>query len=217
MDGASLLSIQVGRIAPLGPDAVPSAFIKHRVEGPVAVGRLGLAGDEQADLSVHGGPDMAVYGYPAAHHAAWREDYPEHRAAFVAGGVGENLTLAGLSESDVCVGDVHRIGSATLQLCQPRQPCFKLALRFGDNRLPKAMVRNGRAGWYYRVIETGMIRAGDSVDPIERPHPGLSFARLVEIVNFRKPTRAELEAMAQMAGLADHLRENAREAIKRGA
>jgi len=216
MDDARLLSIQLGKIQPLGPEGVPSGFIKHTVAGAVAVGRLGLAGDEQADRSVHGGPDKAVYGYSAAHYAAWIDDYPEHRAAFVAGGVGENLTLAGISEADLCVGDVHRIGSATLQLCQPRQPCFKFALRFGDNRLPKAMVRNGRAGWYYRVIEPGTIRAGDPVDCIERPHPELGFERLVEIVNFRKPLRGELEAMAAMGGLSEDLREGARQALVRG-
>jgi MOSC domain-containing protein YiiM len=213
MDGICLLSIQVGRTQPLGPDAVPSAFVKRPVVGPVAVGPLGLAGDEQADLSVHGGPDKAVYAYPAAHHAAWRGDFPEHRAAFVAGGVGENLTVDGLTEADLCVGDLHRIGSATLQLVQPRQPCFKFALRFGDNRLPKAMVRNGRAGWYYRVIEPGTIRAGDSIERIARPYPELGFERLIEIVNFRNPTRDELEAMAAMDGLAHGLRAKARHAL----
>ncbi len=217
MDGASLLSIQVGTIQPIGPQGVPSAFVKHRVEGPVTVGLLGLAGDEQADLSVHGGRDKAVYAYAVEHYDAWRDDFPEHRATFVAGGVGENLTVAGMSEADLYAGDVHRIGSATLQLCQPRQPCFKFALRFADNRLPKAMVRNGRAGWYYRVIEAGKIEAGDRIEAIERPHPTLRFERLVEIVNFRKPSRDELEAMAAMAGLADHLREDARQAMQGGA
>ena len=213
MDGASLLSIQVGRVALLAPGAVPSAFVKHRVEGPIAVGMLGLEGDEQADLRVHGGPDMAVYGYPAAHYDAWVDEYPEHRAAFVAGGVGENFTISGMTEADACVGDVHRIGSATLQICQPRQPCFKFALRFADNRLPKAMVRNGRSGWYYRVVETGIVVAGDAVACIERPHPTMSFKRLIEIVNIRKPSRGELEAMAMMDGLAAALRVEARRAL----
>ena len=189
MEDASLLSIQVGRIAPLGRDAIPSAFIKHRAEGPVAVGLLGLAGDEQADLKDHGGRGKAVYGYDAAHYLAWCDEYPEHLATFVAGGVGENLTISGVSEASICVGDIHSIGSATLQVCQPRQPRFKLALRFGDNRLPKAMVRNGRAGWYYRVVETGIIQAGESVMCIARPHPHFSFERLVEIVNFRTAGR----------------------------
>ncbi len=213
MDGPSLLSIQVGTIQPLGPKGIASAFVKHRVDGPVAVGPLGLAGDEQADLSAHGGRDMAVYAYAAAHYDAWRDDFSEHRDRFVAGGVGENLTVSGLSEADLCVGDVHRIGSATLQVCQPRQPCFKFALRFNDNRLPRAMVRNGRAGWYYRVTEPGTIEAGDRVEAIDRPHPMLSFERLVEIVNFRKPSRDELEAMAAMEGLAERLRAGARQAL----
>jgi len=210
MDKASLVSIQVGRIAPLGPNRVPSAFVKHSVVGPVTVGLMGLGGDEQADRSVHGGRDKAVYGYAAAHYPAWIEDFPEHAATFVAGGVGENLTIAGISEPDIYVGDIHRIGSATLQVCQPRQPCFKLALHFDDNRLPKAMVRNGRAGWYYRVIETGVIRHGDGVDCIARPHPDFTFERLIEIVNFRKPRRSELEAMIEMTGLADDLRADSR-------
>ena len=217
MDDASLLSIQVGRIAPLGRDAIPSAFIKYQAEGPVAVGLLGLAGDEQADLTVHGGRDKAVYGYDAAHYPAWREDYPEHCSKFVAGGVGENLTISGMSEASICVGDIHRIGSAKLQVCQPRQPCFKLALRFGDNRLPKAMVRNGRAGWYYRVVETGIIQAGEAVTCIARPHPDFSFQRLVEIVNFRTAGRDDLEAMAALEGLAEDLRENARQSLLRMA
>jgi len=213
MTAASVHSIQIGRIAPLGPGGVPSGFVKKTVDGPVEVTALGLAGDEQADLAVHGGRDMAVYGYAAAHYDAWRDDFPEHRDRFVAGGVGENLTIAGMSEADLCVGDVHRIGSATLQVCQPRQPCSKFALRFNDNRLPKAMVRNGRAGWYYRVIEPGTIAAGDRVEAIERPHPTLRFERLVEIVNFRNPSRDELKEMAAMEGLAERLRAGARQAL----
>ena len=169
MTPASLLSVQCRKNRSRSdPRAFPAPSSSKRVDGPVAVGPLGLAGDEQAELSVHGGPDKAVYGYPAAHYAAWRDDYPEHAGLFVAGGVGENLTIAGWTEADLCVGDVHRMGSATLQVCQPRQPCFKFALRFGDNRLPKAMVRNGRAGWYYRVLEPGMLDGGDAVT-LHRP------------------------------------------------
>ncbi len=215
MGDTRLLSIQVRRVAPLGPKGVPSAYIKHAVHGPVAVTAMGLAGDEQADLRVHGGRDKAVYGYAAAHYGAWARDYPEHFADFVAGGMGENLTIDGMTEADLCVGDVHRIGSATLQLCQPRQPCFKFALRFDDKNLPKAMVRNGRSGWYYRVIEEGVIAPGQVIERIARPNPDFAFARLVEIVNFRDPTRGELEAMAEMDGLADGMRDDARAALGR--
>ena len=213
MIAASLLSIQVGRIAPLGPDAVPSGFVKSAVDGPVDVTLLGLAGDAQADLTVHGGPEKAIYAYPAAHHRAWATEYPHHAAKFVAGGVGENLTVEGWTERDLCVGDVHAIGTALLQVCQPRQPCSKFALRFGDKMLPKAMVRNGRAGWYYRVIQPGTIRAGDEVVLDDRPYPDFGFNRLVEIVNFHDASAEEIQVMASMAGLARRLREGARALI----
>ena len=213
MTTASLLAIQTGRVAPLGPNGVPSGFVKQAVDGLVEVTTLGLAGDEQADLSVHGGPEKAVYAYPAAHYRAWAEEYPHHAAKFVAGGVGENLTIEGWTETDVCVGDVHAIGTARLQVCQPRQPCFKFALRFDDNRLPKAMVRNGRAGWYYRVLQPGTIRAGDQVMLDDRPYPTFGFVRLVEIVNFHDASAEELHVMTAMAGLASRLREGARAQI----
>ena len=210
MTAARVSSVQVGRIAPLGPDGVPSGFVKSPVNGPVAVTTLGLAGDEQADLDVHGGVEKAVYAYPAAHYPAWASEHPEHAALFVPGGVGENLTIDGLVEADLCVGDIHRIGTARLQVCQPRQPCFKFALRFDDKLLPKAMVRNGRAGWYYRVIEEGTLRAGDAIELVDRPNPGFAFERLVEIVNFRSASAEEFAAMAAMEGLAGNLRRWAR-------
>ena len=208
----SLRSVQIGRIAPLGPQGVPSAFVKHPVDGPVAVGRLGLAGDKQADLTVHGGAEKAVYAYGASHYPAWVADFPDHADRFVPGGVGENLTIDGLVEADLCVGDLHRIGTARLQVCQPRQPCFKFALRFADNQLPKAMVRNGRAGWYYRVVEEGVLAAGDAVELVDRPNPDFGFDRLVGIVNARRATPDELAAMATMDGLASNLRAWARSA-----
>ena len=210
---ARLSSIQVGRIAPLGRERIASAIVKSAVDGPIAVTTLGLAGDEQADLTVHGGPEKAIFAYPAAHYPDWAAEYPAHAALFVPGGVGENLTIDGWTEADLCVGDVHAIGTARLQVCQPRQPCFKFALRFDDTQLPKAMVRNGRAGWYYRVIEEGVIRASDAVELVDRPNPGFSFDRLVEIVNFRRASDAELAALADMDGLAGRLRDWARSSL----
>lgn len=217
MASARLLSVHVGRIAPLGPKGVPSAIVKRAVSGAVQVAPLGLDGDQQADLSVHGGPDKAVYGYGAAHYAAWAAEYPEHGAKFTGGGMGENLSIAGMEEADICIGDIHAIGGAVLQVCQPRQPCFKFALRFDDNRLPKAMVRNGRAGWYYRVLESGAIRAGDAVTLRERPNPDFAFPRLIEIVNFNNATRPELERLAQMPGIARRLQARARQALRGSA
>lgn len=214
---ALITSIHTGRIAPLGPDGIPSGFVKTSVNGPVEVMPLGLTGDEQADHTVHGGRDMAIYAYPASHYPAWRRDYPRHAAMFVPGGVGENLTIDGWTEADLCVGDIHAVGAVRLQVSRPRQPCFKFALRFDDNRLPKAMVRNGRAGWYYRVIEGGTIAPGDAVTLIERPNPDFRFDRLVQIMNFRDASEAETRAMADLPGLAVKLRDKARLAIANSA
>ena len=208
-----VLSVQTGRAAPLGPDHVPSAFVKSPRAGPVHVGLLGLEGDEQADLSVHGGPEKAVYAYAAAHYPAWALQFPELAPAFQGGAMGENLTVAGMDEAAICVGDVHGIGSARLQVCQPRQPCFKFGLRHGNKQLPKAMVKSGYSGWYYRVLEEGSLSAGDKLMVLERPNPGFAFTRLVEIVYHGKATEEELVRMAQMPGLASQWQERARQLL----
>ena len=193
-------SVQVGRIAPLGPEAVPSGFVKTAVTGPVAAGTLGLAGDEQADLSVHGGPDKAVYGYAASRYAEWAADFPA--LAFAAGSMGENLTIDGADETSVHIGDIHRIGTALLQVTQPRQPCFKLALRFAEPRTVRAMTRSGRSGWYYRVLEAGEVAAGDVLTLVERPNPEWPVARFNAAILTARPDLA----IATLAGLAEDWR-----------
>lgn len=204
---ARLLAVHVGPVAPLGPEKVPSAFVKTAVDGPVALDLLGLAGDQQADLSVHGGPDKAVYGYPADRYAGWQAAFPALGDALRPGALGENLPITGVVEDDLCVGDVHAVGSALLQVCQPRQPCFKLALALGEPRAGKHMVRSGWSGWYYRVLRPGTIAAGDAVKVEARG--SFPFPRLVEIVNRGGATAAELEMLADHEGLAERLRRNA--------
>jgi MOSC domain-containing protein YiiM len=174
----------------------------------------GLDGDAQADLSVHGGPDKAVYGYAADHYPGWAADHPRHAARFAPGVMGENLAIAGMMESQICVGDIHRVGTALLQVCQPRQPCFKLGLHFDDPLMVRAMVQSQRSGWYYRVLEPGRLRAGDAVTLQERPHPDFAFARLVEIVYRRNPTREELERMSALDGLARQWRVHAKQVLR---
>jgi MOSC domain-containing protein YiiM len=210
-----IASIHVGKIAPLGSEGVLSGFVKHAVAGPVRVTLSGILGDEQADPSVHGGPEKAVYGYATSHYVAWRREYPQHSPLLIPGGFGENLAFDFLSESDLCVGDIHGIGSARMQVCQPRQPCFKLALRFDDKHLPKAMIRNGRAGWYYRVLEPGVINPGDRVEVLDRLNPTFPFTRLVELISRGKASTAELEQMRDMPGLAQDWQQRAAEMLAR--
>lgn len=210
---ARVTSIHAGKVAPLGPEGIPSAFIKRSVDGPVQVTPLGLSGDEQADLSVHGGVEKAVYGYSFDNYADWRREYPRHAGALVPGGFGENLCIEGLREADVCVGDIHRIGTSRLQICQPREPCFKLALRFEDKLMPKAMIRSGRAGWYYRVLQEGEITPNDAVDLEDRPNPDFPFARLIELISRGDVTRAELQRLGSMEGLSSQWKSWANERL----
>ena len=211
---STVLSVQVGDIAPLGPDGEPSGFVKRPVHGLVRVGILNVEGDKQADLSVHGGPEKAVYGYAASRYAEWLADFPEHSERLYRGAFGENLTIAGMNEADICAGDVHAIGTVRLQVCQPRQPCFKFALQFEDKRMPRAMVKSGRSGWYYRVLEEGFLQAGDTVRLVDRPHPDLPFERLVEIVNGGQASQAELTIISRSTAVAGWLCEAAQQRVR---
>ena len=202
-------SVQTGKIAPLGPDGVQSGFVKNPVCQRTIVHDLGLEGDEQADLRVHGGPEKAVYGYALDHYQRWRNDFVEHSQTLIAGGFGENLTIEGMTEADICVGDIHKIGTAILQICQPRQPCFKLALYFNDKRLPAAMVKSGRSGWYYRVLAEGELGPGDAVELIDRPHPTFPFQRLVRFTNHGTATHSDLVALSRMTEVASGIRSRA--------
>jgi MOSC domain-containing protein YiiM len=179
---ARLISIQTGRIAPLqrnDPDAprVMSAIEKTPVStlaDPRAIraGRLGLDGDEQSDLTVHGGIDKAVYAYPSEHYPFWNA----HRHAadpaapeLLPGALGENLTLEGLRETDVFVGDILEIGECRFVVVSPRQPCEKLNCHLGSRTAGKVMVQNGLTGWYLSVASEGVIRAGDAVQLLPGP------------------------------------------------
>lgn len=163
-----LLAVQAGRVAPLLPraaegdvPAVPSAIVKTAVSGPVLVGPLGLAGDEQADPTVHGGLEKAVYAYPSEHYAFWREHTGRPDLPF--GALGENLTLSGLVETELWLGDVLAIGSCVFAVTRPREPCGKLARHLDSRTAGREMVRRGMTGWYLEVVQPGSLEAGDAV------------------------------------------------------
>jgi MOSC domain-containing protein YiiM len=149
--------------------AVQTGIFKEPVEGPVRIGKLNLAGDGQADLTVHGGEEKAIYAYPAEHYASWRQELPE--VPFSWGMFGENLTTEGLREDSLCIGDCLKIGSAVLMVTQPRMPCYKLAHRFDRDDMIKRFLMSGRSGFYFSVIETGQLNAGQEIEIVGRdPH-----------------------------------------------
>lgn len=208
-----VVTVLVGGVAPLGPKAVPSGYVKHAVDGPVAATETGLAGDQQADRRVHGAPDKAIYGYSLAAYDIWRATVPRHAGRFVPGSMGENLTLDGLDETSVAIGDRVRMGTALLQITEPRQPCYKLALAFDDPAMPRALIRSGKCGWYYRTLEAGVIAAGDMAITLDRPNPQWSVARFFEAVTARAFGRDTLAEIAALEGIGDRWRLKALRAL----
>ena len=174
-----VLSVNVGlpREVEWRAEAVETAIFKAPVSGKVAITRLNLAGDRQADLSVHGGPDKAVYAYPSEHYGYWREELPG--TALPWGAFGENLTVEGLVEAELRVGDVLRIGSAELVVTQPRLPCYKLNARFQRPDMVKRFLRSHRTGFYLAVVKEGHLAAGD---PIELVATDPSAIRVTDVV-----------------------------------
>ncbi len=167
-------ALLTGKARRFGAKGEPSAIDKRALEGRHAVGALGIAGDEQADLSVHGGPDKAIHHYPRDHYGWWAETIGDHALLQDAGAFGENISTSGLTESAACIGDRYRLGSALVEISQGRQPCWKLGHRFGIATLPATVVTSRRGGWYYRVIEDGAVGAGDALELMERPLPDWS-------------------------------------------
>lgn len=170
-----ILSVHAGKVAPLFVGAqghaqsVMSAIRKQALEGAVQVRPLGIVGDEQADLSVHGGLDKAVYLYPGEHHGFWAEQMRHALRREVtpeAGLFGENLCSEGLLENALWVGDRLRIGGVLFEVTEPRQPCFKFGARMGYAHAVKQMLQSGRSGVYLKVIEPGQLQAGDAIELI---------------------------------------------------
>ncbi len=184
--------------APAAPVTVPAdhdpsaggewvtALVKDAVRGPLHLGTINFDGDDQADRLVHGGPDKAVCAYPAAHYPRWWADdgWPEHLVPerFGYGSFGENVTVsAPLTEDDVCIGDVLRLGEATVQISQPRSPCWKLGRRWGYRELTARVRATGRTGWYLRVLETGSVEPGAALVLLDRPFPEWTVAETSRI------------------------------------
>ena len=173
---ATLLSLNIAAARPLVIDGreVMSGIVKRGVVGPVEVHAMGLAGDEQADLSVHGGLSKAVYAYPSEHYGFWQTVRAQAKAAawdevLPPGSMGENLTLRGLLETGVWIGDVLRFADCELAVSEPRFPCFKFNAVMGFNQASKLMVANAWCGFYLAVRVAGTLRAGESFELIPGP------------------------------------------------
>jgi MOSC domain-containing protein YiiM len=192
-------------------DGEASAIEKTAVEGLRAVHWLGIEGDAQADLSVHGGPDKAIHHYPFDHYAHWRTALGAFPVLQQAGAFGENISTMGLTEEVACIGDRYRMGSAVVEIAQGRQPCWKQAHRLSSRTMVAAMVQSRRCGWYYRVIEQGVVRAGDELALLDRPFPEWNVKRVIGllIAGEGRTEKAAVKALAAMMVLAENWRSRA--------
>lgn len=191
-----------------------SAFVKRPREGRVQILEEGLAPDEQADRKNHGGPDMAVHLYPLAHHDFWREKLGSIDLLNEPGAFGSNLGVDDLIETQVHIGDRFRLGTALLEVSQPRKPCWKIEHRFGQHCNSKGMVativKTARCGWYFRVLEMGEAEAGDTLERVAIGHEHWDIARASLALHAGKGTAEDYSELAAMEALSVKERKRAK-------
>jgi len=201
-----LISLNVGRphLTVYKGVTINTGIFKKPVSGRIALRTLNLDGDRQADLSVHGGLNKAVYGYPSEHYGYWRQELPE--ANFLQGAFGENFTTEGLGEEELHVGDRFRIGSAVVMVRQPRMPCYKLAAKFQREDMIERFLRSGRSGFYFSVEEEGEVGEGDSFELISQDREGITIAEMNRLFFREKYNRSLLQKAIATSALPEDWR-----------
>jgi MOSC domain-containing protein YiiM len=197
-----LISVNVGqpREVVFRGRTVRTSIWKAPMPGRVRAAGVNLEGDRQSDLSVHGGPDKAVYVYPSEHYPFWREQYPEMELGW--GSFGENFSIEGLLESETRVGDWLRIGAAEFLVTQPRLPCFKLGIRFNRPTMEKRFLQSRRTGFYAGIVREGEVGAGDEITFAERPEDSLTILELVDLYVDPLADEAQLRRALAMPALS---------------
>jgi len=218
---------QYGRADATDPMDKPwqTGFFKQPVSGSVPLNKLGFEGDGVADLVNHGGEDKAVLCYSSQAYPLWRDEFRQMEGvaerisieSFGNGAFGENLSIAGLSEENVCLGDVYQVGTARIQVSQPRQPCWKLGRRWRLKQLTALAVSTGRMGWYVRVLQEGTVAAGQEVTLLERNLPSWPISRLNELFYRDRSNLEDAAEMANCAVLAESWRSEFRKRLEKRA
>jgi MOSC domain-containing protein YiiM len=210
-----IISVNVGRprLVAWRGEPVSTGIFKQPVAGRVALRTLNLDGDRQADLTVHGGTAKAVYAYPSEHYAYWRGELPGVELPW--GMFGENFTTDGLFETTVNVGDRFRVGSAELQVTQPRMPCYKLGIKFGRADMLKQFLLSGRTGFYFAVLREGEVGAGDEVELIKHDPRGVTIADVVRLYVSDRDDVETMRRAVQVEALPDGWRDTFLERIEK--
>ncbi|HEY6217062.1 MAG TPA: MOSC domain-containing protein [Pyrinomonadaceae bacterium] len=189
-----IISINVGRpqLVIWNGEPVSTGIFKEPLAGRVMLRTLNLDGDRQADLTVHGGPEKAVYAYPAEHYDFWKRELPDMELPW--GMFGENFTTEGMSETEINVGDKFRVGSAELMATQPRMPCYKLGIRFGRTDIIKRFLMSERSGIYFSVLKEGEVGAGDEFELLEKNASGV---RVVDVTRLYSSDKKNVDLLRQ--------------------
>jgi MOSC domain-containing protein YiiM len=204
-----VVSVNVGlpRLLMWAGATFKTGIFKNPVEGRIMLRTTNLDGDRQADLSVHGGSNKAVYCYPSEHYAAWNAELPGlSDLARTWGAFGENFTTEGLLETAVSIGDRYRVGSAVVRVTTPRLPCFKLAAKFQRDDMIERFVRSARCGFYFSVVEEGEVGTGDEFELLGREEPTLSIAQANQLYAAKSPDRETLQRSLQVKLLPESWR-----------
>lgn len=202
-----IIGLYVGKVEELWEGREPSAIAKKYTDGPLDIEENGFTTDQQADLKVHGGREKAIHHYASDHMDFWRSQYPQEAERFVPGCFGENISTTGLNEENLCLGDVLSLGTAKVQVCQGRQPCWKLTKHMDIKNFAMAFQQTALTGWYYRVLQNGSVRVGDTMEVLERPHPEWSLLNLIKARFNAKIDPAVATQLASLAVLSDSWRE----------
>ena len=192
---------------------VATGIFKEPIHERVAIQRRKVDGDRQADLSVHGGLDKAVYAYPAEHYIYWQAELPGMQLPW--GVFGENLTTEGVLEKDVSIGDQFRIGSAELMVTQPRLPCYKLGIRFGRDDIIKRFMAAGRPGFYLRVLHEGEVGTGDTMERISRDDGQVTIIDVFRLIGEERDDITTLRRAVQVKALPQVLRGHFQDKLER--
>jgi len=192
----------IGDIRPLPHSGRPTGIYKHASDIALEIGPEGFIADHQADRRVHGGPEKAVHFYPSDHYARLASRFPEAKTALQPGSMGENISLAGLDESQVHVGETFTLGSACLQLCQPRNPCWKIDERFDCDGMAAFIAEQGLTGWYFRVLTPGLARSGDRLIRLAIPPGAPTLRAAMNLWREFRPSPDALDALVNTPGIA---------------
>lgn len=196
------VSIFIGGIRPLPESGRPTGMYKSPVSGVAEVAFDGFVGDQQADRTVHGGPEKAVHLYPARHYAQLAARFPDAAAKLRPGAIGENLSSQDLDEGDVRVGDVWALGAVQLQVCQPRTPCWKIDERFSSEGMAAFIAEHLLTGWYWRVLEPSKVLPGDTLELLRPASDAPTLREAMLLWRAHRPALADLERLAQVPGIA---------------